>query len=130
MEANLSRVNIYLVDDCDFVVATDEEQAMQWSKKEYGDDDCGSSAVVVDGTNKYFVTGENDVTDHEKLDFLRLNDGKLFEELKPLKSEGGEVMISKTYKFYYRRSMQQELENCFKDKMLVEVPFLLASTEY
>lgn len=130
MQANLSRVNIYLVDDCDFVVAMDEQQAMQWSKKEYGDDDCGSSAVVVDGANKYFAAEKNEVTDHEKLDFLRLNAGRTFEDLKPLKSEGEEVMISKTYEFYYRKLMQQELENRFKDKTLVEVPFLLASTEY
>ncbi|MGX7149052.1 hypothetical protein [Enterococcus ureasiticus] len=54
-------------------------QAMQWSKKEYEDAGCGSSAVVVDGTNKYFAAEENEVTDHEKLDFLRLNAGRTFE---------------------------------------------------
>ena len=130
MQANLSRVNIYLVDDCDLVAAVSEEQAMQWSKNEYGDEECGTAAIVIDGTKKYVVEQDSDVGDQEKLKYLRLNFGRTHIMHEPLKVGDKEVMITKTFEFYYRYTLQQELENHFKDKTLIEVPLLLASTEY
>ncbi|MGM0217665.1 hypothetical protein [Enterococcus sp. AZ126] len=130
MEDNLSRVNIYMVDDCDLVVAVSKEQAMQWSKKEYGDEECGVTAFEIDGTKKYVAEQDSDVSDQEKLDYLRLNFGRTHENHEPLKVGEKEVMITRTFEFYYRYTLQQELRNRFKGKTLVEVPFLLASTEY
>ena len=130
MEANLSRINIYMVDDCNLVAAVSEEQAMQWSKNEYGDEECGVTAFVIDGTKKYVAEQDSDVSDQEKLDYLRLNFGRTYKKHEPLKAGDKEVMSTKTFEFYYRYSLQQELENYFKDKTLIEVPLLLASTEY
>ncbi|WP_086348518.1 DUF7167 family protein [Candidatus Enterococcus clewellii] len=75
MKVNLSRANVYHVDDCDYVVAATAEQACEWSKNEYGED-CGNCAHIVDATKKDFLDTEIEVTGDVILEYFKRNTGK------------------------------------------------------
>lgn len=129
MNINISRANIYLVDDCDFVVAIDEEQAKTWSKKEYGED-CGTSAVWVDGTKKYFIDDEIEISKSQKIEYMLKNEGKELKNHEPLKVLDYEIVLNQSFNFLARRTLQRQLEIEINSQTLFEVPFCLASTEY
>ena len=128
MKVNLSRANVYLVDDCDYVVAATAEQACEWSKNEYGED-CGNCADLVDATKKDFFDTETELTDEVMLAYFKMNRGKKLDDHEPLEFAGDAIRLSEQFRFYTNRTLQQELERRVAGKVIFDVPFLLASTE-
>lgn len=130
MNINISRANIYLVDDCDFVVAVSEEQAVEWASKQYGDEYTESSAQLIDGSTKYFVDEDIEITNDQKIEYLEINAGKRREQHKAVKTDDCEIALDKNFTFYGRRTLQEQLLVETANGILFHVPFLLASTEY
>lgn len=125
MQANLSRVNFYLVDDVDIVVAISAKQASDCVLENYGE---GYEAEVkpINGDEKYITDYEKTVTASQKLEYINRSERL---RKRPLKVGNDEIVADSNLNFKVRRSVKQELINRTEGKVLFDVPFIIASTE-
>lgn len=131
MQINLSRANFYLVDDAEYIVAVNAKQASEFYCEQVGED-YEPEADPINPEKKYLNDFEIEVTDEQKLELIKMNEGNNPNSryFKPLIIGNDQIVMSNNLRFYVRRTLLQELKNLTEGQILFDVPFLIASTEY
>ncbi|WP_321382732.1 hypothetical protein [uncultured Enterococcus sp.] len=128
MKVNLSRANVYLVDEVEYIVAANATQASEFYLEQVGEG-YEPEIVPVNPAKVYLIDVEVEVTDEQKILYLNLNKGTHFRYHAPLKIFADEVIMNERCEFKVRRTLLQELINETAGKVMFDVPFSIASTE-